>query len=955
MKTIHKVYRSQRKHVLSLAILLLFINGTLFSQVYISTIDPGCRNSNGVAAASVNGGTPPYTYQWSSGSTNASATGLSGSYKGTKYTVVVTDRLGCSTSESCLLYYEDIELKVTITGGDAEVKFCKEDGPPDISLCAKASGGSGTYIFVWQGMDTATCISVSGNGTYIVKAVDSDSCVGRASKGVVFIEVDCSLDPNEIYGPDGYHEEKWVSVNEKLPYEIFFENDPEFATAPAQKVVVNFPIDEHLNMFSFRLVNFGFGDYIFEVPPNTSFYTNRLDLRDSLGVYVDVTAGLDVTQQQAFWIFESIDPATGLPPNDPQMGFLPINDSVFHKGEGFVGFYIMPKNSSVTGDTITAYADITFDINDPLATNIWTNIIDAFAPTSSVLPIAEFIDTTSFTLSFTGDDDTGGCGLNNVALYMSKNNEPYTIYGEYNISDQLVITGQLNDQFRFFSIAKDFVNNTEVMKTSPEAYTTITYNKSISGVITYDNSLSTIMNNVKVYLFDSLGTAIDTTSSDASGYYIFENVPQGSYSIDASSDKTWGGGNATDALGIMLHFILQDTITGLRLMILFEEAFDIVMRQEVCLKTERTKLVNSIGRIIAEDVFSDVDMPPFNKSAMDGYACKKDDIQEDLRVIEVIAAGEIPQKTLGRGECSKIMTGAMVPNGADCVLMIEHTEEIDTNRIRLTKPDTRINIAKRGEDVKEGDLVIKKGTEINSQHIAVMAAVGCEKPLVAVKLSVGVISTGNELVEPDTKPQISQIRNSNAYQLIAQVQKAGGEPRYYGIAEDTEEALNKVIDKASSENDLILLTGGVSMGDFDIVPKVVKELGFKFLFESIAVQPGKPTTFAIRGSKFCFGLPGNPVSSFMQFEMLVKPFIYNMNGGVFIPLISKLPMGNEYKRKRSTRRSVIPVRTEDDKVYPLEYHGSAHIASLVSSIKSFSLLALSITLLSASSVSSAIP
>jgi len=364
-------------------------------------------------------------------------------------------------------------------------------------------------------------------------------------------------------------------------------------------------------------------------------------------------------------------------------------------------------------------------------------------------------------------------------------------------------------------------------------------------------------------------------------------------------------------------------------MILFEQAFEIVMNQPNKLRTEQLNLTDSLGRVIAEDVFSDVDMPPFNKSAMDGYACKIKDIHGELEVIEIVAAGEIPSKTVGKSQCTKIMTGAMVPDGADCVVMIEHTEETGKNKIRLTQTDTRINVAKQGEDIRTGDLVISKGSRIGAQHFAVMAAVGYAKPIVFKQPNVGIISTGNELVEPENIPQISQIRNSNAYQIIAQVKTSGGIPNYCGIAEDTEDALFNVIEQAAAENDLILLTGGVSMGDFDIVPKVIRKLGFEFLFESIAVQPGKPTTFAVKDDKFCFGLPGNPVSSFMQFEMLVKPFIYKMNGGIYKPSVAAYTMGIEYKRKRSTRRSVIPVRIEDGEVFPIEYHGSAHIASLV--------------------------
>ena len=364
-------------------------------------------------------------------------------------------------------------------------------------------------------------------------------------------------------------------------------------------------------------------------------------------------------------------------------------------------------------------------------------------------------------------------------------------------------------------------------------------------------------------------------------------------------------------------------------MILFEEAYDIIMNQGPKPGTERVSLMESLGRILAEDIYSDIDMPPFDKAAMDGYACRLEDLHDELDVIETIVAGEVPAKTIRKGECSKIMTGAIVPEGADCVVMVEHTEEIKSNKIRHIKKDTRVNIAKRGEDIKSGDMVITKGTKIKPQHIAVLAATGYAKPLVIKKPRIGIISTGNELVEPEFKPQRSQIRNSNAYQLTAQVQEAGGIPKYYGIAEDNEIELLKIIENSISENDMILLTGGVSMGDFDIVPKMLRQAGFDLLFENIAVQPGKPTTFAVKEDKYCFGLPGNPVSSFMQFEMLVKPMIFKMSGSIYKPLIIKIAMAEEYTRKRSNRRSIIPVRIIDNKAFPVEYHGSAHISSLV--------------------------
>ena len=217
-------------------------------------------------------------------------------------------------------------------------------------------------------------------------------------------------------------------------------------------------------------------------------------------------------------------------------------------------------------------------------------------------------------------------------------------------------------------------------------------------------------------------------------------------------------------------------------MIIFEDAYKLVINSAVKVENEYVDLNNSLNRILAEDVISDINMPPFNKSAMDGYACRKEDIHNELQIIEVIPAGKAPEKRIEKNLCYKIMTGAMVPEGADCVLMVEHTKNLSENKIKFIKESTNNNIAYAAEDVKQGDIVLKKGIKIKAQHIAVMAAVGYIKPLVASKIRVGIISTGNEIVEPDIKPGLSQIRNSNAYQLIAQVEQAGAIPNYIGIA-----------------------------------------------------------------------------------------------------------------------------------------------------------------------------
>ncbi len=368
-------------------------------------------------------------------------------------------------------------------------------------------------------------------------------------------------------------------------------------------------------------------------------------------------------------------------------------------------------------------------------------------------------------------------------------------------------------------------------------------------------------------------------------------------------------------------------------MIKFEEAFDIVLNSvKLLLQSERINFTESSGRILAEDVSSDINMPPFDKSAMDGFACRREDIDNELEVIEILPAGKVPKKSVGKNQCTKIMTGAIIPDGADCVIMVEYTENVGEYSIRFTHNHTNNNICYFAEDIKEGELVLQKGIEIKPQHIAVMASVGCTNPLVSKQPKVGIISTGDELVEPQKYPASSQIRNSNGHQLVAQVGRVGAIPDYVGIAEDSEDVTYNTIEKTLKENDIVLLTGGVSMGDFDFVPEIMIKCGVDIKFRSLAVKPGKPTIFGTyNDNKFIFGLPGNPVSSYTQFELLVKPLILKLMGKDEFYENIKLPMGTEYSRRKSSRISFFPVNiAKDGKVYPVEYHGSAHIHSYVS-------------------------
>jgi molybdopterin molybdotransferase len=364
---------------------------------------------------------------------------------------------------------------------------------------------------------------------------------------------------------------------------------------------------------------------------------------------------------------------------------------------------------------------------------------------------------------------------------------------------------------------------------------------------------------------------------------------------------------------------------------IFENALSkVVTSVQQSNKVEIVSLWDSLGRILATNVLSDMDMPPFNKSAVDGYACRKADIAHNLKVLEVIAAGQFPTKRIDSNTCSKIMTGAPVPEGADCILMVEGVVEVDAETIRFNGNDTKTNIAIRGEDIKKGNVALTRGVCIEPTHIAIMAAVGLTQVRVALKPIVSILITGNELVEPENTPVGSQIRNSNGHQLVAQVIKSGASPNYFGIVADTMEATQQAIANALAISNVLVLTGGVSMGDFDYVPGVLKSMGVDIIFKSIAVQPGKPTLFGIKGNKVIFGLPGNPVSSLFQFEMLVKPAILKLMGAEtpVTPSI-KLPIAFDFFRKRNERLGLIPAYINaSGEVEPVKYHGSAHIFAL---------------------------
>jgi len=369
-------------------------------------------------------------------------------------------------------------------------------------------------------------------------------------------------------------------------------------------------------------------------------------------------------------------------------------------------------------------------------------------------------------------------------------------------------------------------------------------------------------------------------------------------------------------------------------MILFEEANRIVMSREKYFsrKTEQVTILESLNRVLAQDIRCDRDLPPFNRVAMDGYACKYANLFSKLKVVDFVAAGHSPNKEINQGECAKVMTGCVLPKGAEMVFKVELSKEDNNGFVFFTgnEKDGKIsNYCKVGEDNKTGELILEKGTLLHSGHAGILASLGVSELTVYKSPKVGIIATGDELVEPNITPNDHQIRNANSYILYAQAKKINCEAVYFGIAKDNVSEIDKMFKKAISQCDIILMTGGVSMGDFDLVPDILKNNNFEILFNKVAVKPGKPTTLAVKDNKVCFGMPGNPVSTFMIFEVMVKPFLYKLMGLEEKKSVLKLPLGKEIKRKSTARTQWIPVYINNSgEVINLPYHGSGHFTSL---------------------------
>lgn len=311
-----------------------------------------------------------------------------------------------------------------------------------------------------------------------------------------------------------------------------------------------------------------------------------------------------------------------------------------------------------------------------------------------------------------------------------------------------------------------------------------------------------------------------------------------------------------------------------------DQAQQAILENVQPLSSEAVGLQNALGSVLAAPVVSDMAMPPFDKAAVDGFACRTDDACEGnlVEVVERITAGQQGRCPVASGSAVQVMTGCPVPPGTETVVMVEDTRPEGSNKVRITKGyDNHRNICDRGEDLRAGATVIEAGELITPHHIAVMAAQGAVQCTCVRRATVAVLATGDEIVPIDKMPAPTQIRNSNNASLLAQAHRAGTSSVDLGIAADDESELQAKIMRGM-EADVLLLSGGVSAGTRDLVPAVLASCGLHKVFHQAAIKPGKPILYGRTHDCHIFGLPGNPVSTFVNFEVLVRPLLRALMG-----------------------------------------------------------------------------
>ena len=351
---------------------------------------------------------------------------------------------------------------------------------------------------------------------------------------------------------------------------------------------------------------------------------------------------------------------------------------------------------------------------------------------------------------------------------------------------------------------------------------------------------------------------------------------------------------------------------------------------------ESVAIDNSLGRVLAQEIRADRPYPPFDRAIRDGFAVRSSEVTPGakLKCIGELKAGDTPQVSVTPGTCVQIMTGAAVPQGADAVVMIEYTRAEGGTIVfdRLIEPGQ--HIVKRGAEATNGHLFLNRGTRIGFAEIAAAAQVGAIELEVYRRPRIAILSTGDEVVPAESTPGDFQIRNSNAYSLTAQITLAGGEPVVLANAQDTEKDLRDKITQGLKE-DLLILSGGVSAGKYDLVEKVLRDLGAEFFFDAVAIRPGKPTVFGICQSKPVFGLPGNPISTMVTFELFASLAVQMLSGQESRPLAFLEARLGESLSEKTGLAHFLPAKLTwpngTPTVAPIRWQGSGDIAAVAKS------------------------
>jgi len=345
--------------------------------------------------------------------------------------------------------------------------------------------------------------------------------------------------------------------------------------------------------------------------------------------------------------------------------------------------------------------------------------------------------------------------------------------------------------------------------------------------------------------------------------------------------------------------------------------------------TEKVCLTATDGRVLAENVAADRDAPAVSRSVRDGFAVRAIDLPGRLEVVGEVRAGEVFRGEVGSGQAVEIMTGAPIPTGADAVVMVEHTRREGNSVVidRSAEPHQFIN--PRACEAASGEIVLRTGKRLDYSDIAMLAAFGRSEVGVFARPAVAIIPTGDEIVEVHQVPEEFQIRNSNTYALAAQVARAGGVPRVLPIARDTFEHTRAAIAQGL-EADLLLLSGGVSAGKYDVVEEALGGFGAEFYFDRVLIQPGQPLVFGHIGRKFFFGLPGNPSSTMVTFEVFARAALELLAGQEETPLHMPFARLTREFHHRAGLTRFLPARlsSEGGEVTPVGWHGSGDVPAL---------------------------